>query len=278
MTEDECQQSTRDESVVKSDRVVGLIPAAGRASRLAGIACSKEVLPIGAGAHTEPVSASMLRQMVRAGAGEAFFILRPGKWDIPETFGDGSAHGLALGYLMMNAPWGPPFTLSQAFPFVKDAIVLTGFPDILMYPPDAMAQVVARLRHGDADVVLGTFPATPADGCDLVECNGNGDVQAVVPKENKPNWTADSHAWLFAAWRPAFTRYFQGRVVQLADQAQQMPAGSQPEWPVGAILADALAAGIAMEAVHFADGRFLDIGVPERLALAAGFPNIERLE
>jgi glucose-1-phosphate thymidylyltransferase len=235
-------------------------------------------LPIDAGEQTEPVSAALLRQMLRAGAGEAFFILRPGKWDIPETFGDGSAHGLALGYLMMNAPWGPPFTLSQAFPFVEDAIVLTGFPDILMSPPDAMAQVVTRLQHSDADVVLGTFPATATDGCDLVVCNGNGDVQAVVPKENKPSWTADSHAWLFAAWRPAFTRYFQDRVTALADQAQRMPAGSQPEWPVGAILADALDAGIAMEAVHFANGRFLDIGVPERLALAAGFPNIERLE
>ena len=256
---------------MKSDRIVGLIPAAGRATRLGDITCSKEVLPIGEGNETQPVSAALLAQMVRAGAREAFFVLRDGKWDIPATFGDGSRHGLALGYLMMNAPWGPPFTLSQAFPFVPEAIVLTGFPDILMSPPDAMARVIDHLKQSDAAVVLGTFPASASDGCDLVTCNNNGMVQAVVPKENNPHWADDSHAWLFAAWRPTFTRFFEQRVSELAREAAQMPAGSTPEWPVGAILSDGLAAGIAMEAVHFDDGRFLDIGVPERLALAAGF-------
>ena len=111
--------------------IVGVIPAAGRATRLAPLPCSKELLPVGV--HDEPaalrgrpkvVSHYLLERMRDAGASRVFFVLRSGKFDIADYHGDGSALGLSLAYLVVGEPWGPPFSIAQAAPFVGEATVL----------------------------------------------------------------------------------------------------------------------------------------------------------
>ena len=91
--------------------VVGVIAAAGRATRLAPLPCSKELLPIGV--HREPaalrgrpkaVSQYLLERMRAAGARRVFFVVRGGKFDIADYYGDGSRLKLSIAYLMMNEP------------------------------------------------------------------------------------------------------------------------------------------------------------------------------
>ena len=43
---------------------------------------------------------------------------------------------MALGYLMTDLPFGVPFTVDSAFPFLEDKRVLFGFPDIILQPDD----------------------------------------------------------------------------------------------------------------------------------------------
>lgn len=258
----------------KNHPIVGLIPAAGLAKRLGMAHGSKELLPIQAGSPnglTRVVSDYLLEQMVHAGCQRVFFIIRPGKWDIVEHFSHGANFGCSIGYLMMDAPYGPPFTLSQAIPFIEDSWVLTGFPDILLDPPDVCAQVVHQLHNSNADIVLATFPSGPEDGCDLAEVDAEGHVFKIVPKEYNPVWRDDSRTWLIAAWQPSFTTLFADIVDKLRSKADAMPVGSNPEWPLGVILMEALKAHLIIDAVHFKDGRFLDIGTPERLAQATTF-------
>ena len=64
---------------------------------------------------------------------KAYIILRKGKWDIPSYLGDGKFLDMRIAYLMMDLPYGPPYTLDQGLPFVKDAFVAFGFPDILFH-------------------------------------------------------------------------------------------------------------------------------------------------
>jgi glucose-1-phosphate thymidylyltransferase len=254
--------------------IVGLIPAAGLAKRLGLRDCSKELQAIQKGSQNNlprVVSEYLLEQMVQAGCQRIFFIIRPGKWDIAEYFSNGAGFGCSIGYLMMGAPYGPPFTLSQAVPFIDGASVLTGFPDILIDPPDACEQVVQHLYNSKADVVLATFPCSPGDGCDLAEVDAERHVVKIVPKEYNPVWREDSRTWLIAAWRHTFTVFFADIVNKLKAEAVSMPAGSNPEWPLGIIMVKALEAGKNIEAVHFPQGRFLDIGTPERLAQSAKF-------
>jgi glucose-1-phosphate thymidylyltransferase len=157
-------------SAVHARPIVGVIPAAGRATRLAPLPCSKELLPVGV--HAEPaalrgrpkvVSHYLLERMRDAGASRVFFVVRSGKFDIADYHGDGSALGLNLAYLVMGEPWGPPFSIAQAAPFVGEATVLAGFPDILIEPRDAFARAVARLDATGADVVLGVYPLSRRD-------------------------------------------------------------------------------------------------------------------
>jgi glucose-1-phosphate thymidylyltransferase len=110
------------------------------------------------------VAEFLVEQMVRAGCTRIFFVLRPGKWDIPAYFGDGAVFGTNIGYPLMNEPYGPPFTLGQAVPFVADADVVVGFPDILLHPPDSaggccrQATRYACCRSGAGHLAAGVFP------------------------------------------------------------------------------------------------------------------------
>ena len=76
--------------------LIGLVPAAGQASRLGPLPGSKELLPIGfraGSAGPEPrVPFQELRTALRAGGVErAFVVLRPGKWDVPAHLVNGRA-------------------------------------------------------------------------------------------------------------------------------------------------------------------------------------------
>jgi len=108
--------------------IIGLLPAGGRASRVAPLPCSKELYPVGfhsVGKDGSPrpkvVSHYLLEKMRLADVKKAYIILREGKWDIPTYFGDGKILDMHLAYLMMGLPFGVPYTLDQVYPFIKTA-------------------------------------------------------------------------------------------------------------------------------------------------------------
>ena len=82
--------------------------------------------------------------------------------------------------------------------------------------------------------------------------------------------------WMFAAWRASFTRFLTKRCAELSEDARAMraadPLAPAPEWPVGALIAEAMRAGLHVDSHHFAGGRFLDVGVPDGLIDAQHFP------
>lgn len=263
--------------------IVGLIPAAGRASRLAPLPCSKELVPIGfqtaaegAERRPKPVSQYLLDRMKRAGARKVFFVARAGKWDIADYYGDGSRLGLHLAYLHVGAPWGPPFSVAQAVPFIGDATVVFGFPDILVDPVDSFSPLIHRLDETDADVVLGLFDCRAHEPGDVIQRDGNGRVTGLQTKEERPVRPDRYVCWMFAAWRGSFSRFLATECAQLAVQAEAMAqaarAGPAPEWPVGAIIAAAIRAGLHVDSVFFPEGRFLDVGTPDGITAAASFP------
>lgn len=263
--------------------IVGLIPAAGRASRLAPLPCSKELVPIGfqtaaegAERRPKPVSQYLLDRMKRAGARKVFFVARAGKWDIADYYGDGSRLGLHLAYLHVGAPWGPPFSIAQAVPFIGDATVVFGFPDILIDPVDSFRPLLERLDETGADIVLALFDCRAHEPGDVIERDADGRVIGLETKEERPQRPDRYVCWMFAAWRGSFSRFLATECAQLAVQAEAMaqaaPAGPAPEWPVGAIIAAAIRAGLHVDSVFFPEGRFLDVGTPDGITAAASFP------
>ena len=158
----------------QSDRVVGLIPAAGLATRISPLPGSKELFPVGfqptAGKNDlrpKVIAQYLLEKMRFSGITEAYIVLRKGKWDIPSYFGDGATLDMHLAYLIMNLPFGAPYTIDQAYPYIKDAIIALGYPDIYFEGEDAFARLLSRRAESGADVVVGSFPGDqPRNGYD----------------------------------------------------------------------------------------------------------------
>ncbi len=250
--------------------LVGLIPAAGQARRIAPIPISKEIFPVGfqpAGPAGEPrpkaVCQYLLERMRLAGINKAYLVLREGKWDIPAYLGDGSALGMDLAYLMMRIPYGAPYTLDQAYPFVRHATVALGYPDILFAPEDAYVSLLARLNETDAEAVLGLFPTDEPWRTDVVEKDSAGRIRRIVVK---PKQTALRESWVMAVWGPAFTQFLHDHLAAQAPPPAG-PAGGEEAY-VGHVLQAALEAGLRVESVSFPGGEFLDIGTPESLLRA----------
>ncbi len=67
---------------------------------------------------------------------------------------------------------------STALPFVGDALVLFGFPDILFEPADAFLRLREQAGRSDAAVVLGLFPAREPEQVDMVDVDPTGRIAA----------------------------------------------------------------------------------------------------
>ena len=191
--------------------IVGVIPMAGQGTRISPLPCSKELYPIGfrsVGDETalRPKVAAeyLLEKMKLAGVEDVFVVLRKGKWDIPEYFGNGSNLEMHLAYLMMGLPYGPPYSMNEAYPFVRDKLVAFGFADILFTPDDAFIQLLNRQETSKADVLIGLLDAYNPDQMDMVEVDAQGRIRAMVLK---PRQTDLRYAWICAVWTPTFTHF-----------------------------------------------------------------------
>jgi glucose-1-phosphate thymidylyltransferase len=247
--------------------VVGVIPAGGRAARISPLPCSKELYPIGLpdadSERSGPKVAAeyLLGNMRDAGIRKAFFVLRPGKWDIPSYFGDGSACGMHIGYLMLGAPFGVPFTLDQAFPFLGDAGVAFGFPDILFEASNPFGKLLERQASSGADVTLGLVPATHEKSReDRIEMGKDGQVRRILLN---PAESSLSHSWPVAVWRPSFTRFLHEYV-----EARMSTGGQGSELSAGHAIQTGLEAGLRVDSVVIGEKPYVDIGTPAGLRAA----------
>lgn len=264
-------RAMRDHGPPKVSReVIGLIPAAGHATRISPLPCSKELYPIGFrdvdGDHIvrpKVICHYLLEKMRLAGITEAYIILREGKWDIPAYLGDGALADMHLAYLMMNLPYGVPYTLDQAHAFVKDKLVAVGFPDVLLEPEDVYVRILAQQQASGADVVLGLFPDDQPEKGDMVELDHAGRVRQIVIKTRDTELT---HSWMIAVWTPAFTN-FMHEYLGVVEKSEPL----RTELFLGDVIQAAIENGLCVEGIPVSDSPPLDIGTPEDLVRAVNF-------
>jgi dTDP-glucose pyrophosphorylase len=122
----------------------GIVPAAGRGSRIQPLAFSKELLPVGSrrddGVERPcAVSEYLVERMIRGGADKICFVISPGKSDIMEYYG--GAYGDAANfYVVQPSPVGLCDAIFRAAPLIHEhEPVLVGLPDTVWFPPDGFA-------------------------------------------------------------------------------------------------------------------------------------------
>jgi glucose-1-phosphate thymidylyltransferase len=256
----------------KPAELVGVVPSAGMASRIGALPCSKELLPVGFHhedkkdtSQVKVVSHYLIEKMRRVNVSKVYIILRKGKWDIPAYFGDGKNLGIPLAYLMMDLPFGVPYTLDQAYPFVKDSVVVFGFPDILFEPEDAFEQLLTRQTKSGSDIVLGLFSTSPHHKGDMVTLKHNEMLESIQVNTE----SADrGHTWIIVAWTSKFTHFMHEYIVALQRSEHEIKTDDSnfKELFMGDVIRAAFENGLSTEVVNFSEGNFLDIGSPENLA------------
>jgi glucose-1-phosphate thymidylyltransferase len=242
--------------------LIGLFPAAGRATRLGAAPGSKEILPVGTtrtpeGERPRLVCENLLEAFIAAGCARVLVLRRAEKRDLEDVLGDGGRFGLRLEHVVVPPTRSVPETLDRAYERIRSADVALGFPDVLARPTHGLARAVVRRRTGGADVVLALFPTDRPHKCDMVDVDSEGNVRGI---EIKPASTALALTWLFATWGTRFTELLHGRA------ATSPPAGR--ELAVSDLLLEAMERGLRVEAIVLPRGSHLDIGTPDDLERA----------
>ncbi len=166
----------------------GIVPAAGRGSRIQPLAFSKELLPVGsrtdAGIERPcAVSEYLVERMVRGGADKICFVISPAKSDIMRYFG--AAFGSTpIAYVVQQQSSGLCDAVFSASPVVeRDAPVIVGLPDTVWFPETGLAQ----LPNDVLSFLL--FPVDRPEFFDAVVLDGERVLEIQVKQRNAAsNW------------------------------------------------------------------------------------------
>jgi NDP-sugar pyrophosphorylase family protein len=159
--------------------VVGVIPAAGYATRLQPLLCSKEVYPI----NGRPVMDYLLERMEAGGASELRVVTRPDKADVIEN---ARRHGATV---IEARPASLADSLATGIAGTEPLdTILLGFPDSLWEPLDGYARILPLLDER-FEVALGLFRPREADlrRYETVVAEPSGVVRSVDVKPEVPS-------------------------------------------------------------------------------------------
>lgn len=138
-----------------------------------------------------------------------------------------------LAYLMMGHPYGSPYSLDQAWPFIQNNTVALGYPDIVFKAEGVYARLLKRQENSGAEVALGLFPSDQPQKTDMVETNSDGDVSKIVIKQKNSTLR---YCWVNAVWTSKFSCFlhdYLAGVIELAGKAGSMEKLAQQEFYVG---------------------------------------------
>jgi glucose-1-phosphate thymidylyltransferase len=173
----------------------GIIPAAGKGSRIQPLAFSKELLPVGGRYENNvrrprAVSDYLVERLVIGGATRICFVISPGKSDILEYYG-GSAYSAAICYAVQPQPQGLCDAIFRSLPFIEPtAPVLVGLPDTIWFPEDALR----RLPDDRLSFLL--FPVERPENFDAVVVDGRDRVKEIQVKHAHPQ-----SEWVWGAFK-----------------------------------------------------------------------------
>jgi glucose-1-phosphate thymidylyltransferase len=172
----------------------GIVPAAGRGSRIQPLAFSKELLPVGSrrdDGTDRPcaVSEYLLERLILGGADKICFVISPGKSDILEYFGD--HYGTAkLAYVVQPDAAGLCDAVFRASTVVGDREdVVVGLPDTVWFPRTALQALP------DADLSFLLFPVEHPEFFDAVVLDGDSVKEIQVKRPDAGS------RWIWGAFK-----------------------------------------------------------------------------
>jgi len=173
----------------------GIIPAAGRGSRIQPLAFSKELLPVGSRTLDDTqrpcaVSEYLLERMIRGGADRICFVIGAGKSDILEYFG-AEFGGASLVYVVQPQPAGLCDAIFRAHPLISPGeTVLVGLPDTVWFPDEGFRALP------DDELSFLLFPVQRPELFDAVALDEHGRLVEIRVKQPDPGTR-----WIWGAFK-----------------------------------------------------------------------------
>lgn len=168
-------------------KVYGILPMAGKGTRIQPIAFSKELYPVSFKSKHFAVSEYNIRALMKAKIDEIKLVVHPGKLDIAKFYATAGYPISIYFYASKSLPESCLFPIGGMH---DEDICLFGLPDTLFSPADGYVQILRQLKKG-TDLCLGMFEVSDGSKYDSVKFDeATGKIQQVLVKKSPPlsNW------------------------------------------------------------------------------------------
>lgn len=247
-------------------RLVAVIPAAGKGTRVSPLPGSKELFPIGyqekmgeTGPYLHPkvIMQYLIDNLIAAGTEHFLIIISDNKWDIVRYYGNGEGLGISIGYLYQTSNSGMPGALDLSRAWLhEDDTVLFGMPDTIITPPDAFTRLLSYHMEKRSDITLGLFRTSTPERFGMVRRDQTGNLSDFV---DKPTHTDLSYMWGIGCWGAAFTQLLSEGLSGRSDDSEPV---------LSEFFSFAVKRGLRVSGLDFPDGNYLDVGTPADLVSA----------
>lgn len=256
------------------DRIVGVVPAGGRARRVHGF--FKEMMPIGIDeddrAKFVVSSERIIDSMLAGGAASVHFILSSQKVFIGEYY---AKQHLFEGRVNFNylteaiEDLGMPYTIdsiyeqSRAFDYV-----MMGMPDTVIEPITSFSALYTMLRQAKADLALGLYRTDSRNRGGFIKFDFRTQKVLSHIDKTQPDFPDNAdNAWAIASWTRKFTEYMHEYLENRAAKMRRNLLPPDKELLFGDII-DAAIADVSLHVVaDFIgenEGFYWDITEPEK--------------
>jgi glucose-1-phosphate thymidylyltransferase len=244
--------------VSTEQEIIGLIPAAGKGSRL-GLPYPKELFPTIRGNRYKPVSQFVVRNLVEADVKHIVFVINETKHQLIGFFGSGSRFNCRISYVVQESHGdelkssspGLSHALDSAFHLVRNKTVYFGMADTIIEPREIFSQArKAADGKNDYDVILILFSTNRPEKFGMVAIDNDMNVLEIIDKPQQTNLTM---MWGCIIWRPSFTEHLHECVnrLNISDFADIMNRG--------------IKSGLRFRGVCIPDSNYIDIGTCDEI-------------
>lgn len=239
-----------------NDEWIGLVPAAGRGTRL-NLPYPKELYPVIRDNHYKPIAQYVLDSLTAGDVRHVVFVVNETKHQLMGFFGDGHRFGCHISYVVQESndeqnkstSPGLAHALNSAYHLIRGKTVFFGMADTIMQPGDAFRRACAAAEKDD-DVILVLFATERPEKFGMVRMDPNNRIVEIV---DKPRITELTHMWGCIIWRPRFTEFLNECVCR------------QKISDFAGIMNNAMASGFNFRGVRMEGGTYIDLGTYEEI-------------
>ncbi len=203
-------------------RSIGIIPAAGKSSRMGGL--FKELLPVSMARDSRPVPIIhfAIHQLMNIPVSKAYVITCPSKASVHMSVLD-SGIGVPVCFLNQDEPAGLGDAVLKLEPFVDNENIAFVMPDTIFTPAHAMKRLADLKEKTGASLILGLHQVSNPGSFGIVEFL-KGKPLSIVDKPRRPesDWAWSSAVFDKAIFGIIKTLSLNRGEVQLTDAFSRM--------------------------------------------------------